>query len=461
MATVTQENIGVQHEKVIVQLVKEDYLPAVEKALKQYSKNAQIPGFRKGMVPVGMVKKMYGQSVFTDEVLRVAGTKLEEYLIANKAEIFARPIPGQNQIAYKFDIHQPEDYTFEFEIGTKPSFTIDLLNGTTTMPLHKITVTDDMVNEEVEKLQYKAGEMTEPETVTSEDNVINVVFEECDAAGNIVEGGIKRDNSLLVKYFQPNLQASLMGKTANDHIVFDLQSTFDEKLLPAIMKDLQLSPTDEQAKSKSFRMTITKVGLVTKAPLEAATFEKIYPGRGIETEAQFRENLRNEIEAYWNQQAKVKLHNEIFERLVHETKIDIPTGFLKRWMSVGGEQYKSPEEVEKEYGGFEHQLRWQLVSDQLIEQYKLSVTNEELEAAARMQVMSYFSQYGSMPDMDEEWMAPLIKKQLADNKFKDELYSRLITDKLFAAIEQQLNLQETEISAEAFAQLPTAHHHHH
>ncbi|MBL7764790.1 MAG: trigger factor [Chitinophagaceae bacterium] len=461
MATVTQENIGLQHEKIIVQLSKEDYLPEVDKALKKHSKNANIPGFRKGMVPVGMVKKMYGASIFTDEVWRLAGTKLEEHLINNKAEIFARPIPAESQERLNLDVNNPQDYTFEFEIGTRPDFQIPLLNNATTMPIYKVIVTDDMVREEAEKLQYKAGNMTEPESVTGEDNVLNVVFEEIDEQGQTIEGGITKDNSLLVKYFTPALQAQLMGKKNNDEVTFNLQDTFDEKLLPAILKDLDLDPQDADARNKRFRMKITKVGLVEKAPLTKETFEKIYPGRGLETEEEFYSILKEEIQRYWDSQARTRLHNELFERLVHETPINLPVNFLKRWMSIGGETYKTPESVEKEYGTFDHQMRWQLVSDKIIDDNKLTVDQEELEQAARMQIMSYFGQHGQMPSMDAEWMEPFVKKQLADKKFNDELCNRIITDKLFWTIEQKINLQETEIGLDEFIHLPSSHHHHH
>ncbi|HPI54346.1 MAG TPA: trigger factor [Chitinophagaceae bacterium] len=461
MATVTQENIGVQHEKITIQLTKEDYLPSVDKALKNYSKNASIPGFRKGMVPVGMIRKMYGQSVFTDEVLRVAGTKLEEHLIENKAEIFARPIPAASQEPHNFDLNNPSDFVFEFEIGTRPEVEIPLLDSSKVIPIYKVDVTDAMVDEEFEKLQYKAGEMTEPETVTGEDNVLNVVFDECDANGNVIEGGIKKDNSLLVKYFTSNLQSELMGKKAGDSVVFNLKNTFDEKLLPAILKDLSLNPEDEASKEKFFKLSITKVGLVEKAVSGVEFFEKIYPGRSITTEEQFKAVLREEIQQYWNTNTRTYLHNELFETLVHETPINIPVDFLKRWMSVGGETYKSPEDVNKEWSSFDHQLRWQLITDTIAEKFEISVLDAELEEAAKSQVMSYFGQYGQMPDMDADWMAPLIKKQLADPKFKDELYHKIKTDKIFWVLEQKVNLQETEISAEAFSKLTPSHHHHH
>lgn len=461
MASVKQENIGAQHEKITINLTREDYLPSFEKALKQYAKTANIPGFRKGMVPVGMVKKQYGQSVFNDEVLRIAGSKLEEHLIANKAEIFARPVPSASQEHIRFDMNNPEDFTFEFEIGTRPEFQIPLLSGSETMPLHKVIVTEEMLNEEVEKLQYKAGDMTEPEAITGGDNVVNVVFEEINEQGQPVEGGIKKDNSLLVKYFSAAIQEQLMGKKSEDAIEFTLESSFDEKLLPAILRDLELNPQDPEAAKKRFKMLITKVGLVEKAAIDKELFEKIYPGRNIETEQQFRDELKAEIQQYWLVQSRNRLHNELFERLVHETPIELPVAFLKRWMSVGGEKYKSPEEVDREFGGFEHQLRWQLISDKLIEEHQLQVTNEELEGAARAQIMSYFSQMGSMPSMDAEWVDPFVKKQLADRKFTDELHNRIITDKLFSTLELRVNLQEVEVSLDEFSKLPTSHHHHH
>ena len=461
MATVTQQNIGLQHEKITVTLSKEDYLPAVDKALKSYSKKAAIPGFRAGMVPIGVIRKMYGQSVFSDEVLRVAGTKLEEHLISNKAEIFARPIPAESQSQVQFDINNPGDFTFEFEIGTRPDFQIPFLSGSETVPFYKVIVSDEMVREEIEKLQYKAGDMTEPETISSEDNVLNVQFDEVDGAGELIAGGIQKDNSLLVKYFSPSIQQSLMGKKMNDTLTLTLQNAFDEKLKPAIMKDLGLDANDVLDGDKQFRMTITKVGLIDKAALGPEMYEKIYPGRGLETEEDFATVLREEIGRYWEQQARVRLHNELFEKLVHETPIQLPVPFLKRWMSVGGETYKSPEEVEKEFGSFDHQLRWQLITDQVIQENKIEVDNDEMEDATRMQIMSYFGQQGHMPSVTDDWFETLVKKQLSDSKFAGELRDKIMTDKLFYVIEQKVNLQEHAVSLDEFIHLPSSHHHHH
>lgn len=457
MATISQQNIGQQHEKIIINLVKEDYLPSVQKSLKKLSKEAAIPGFRKGMVPIGHIKKVYGQSLFTDEVLKAAGTKLEEYLVETKAEIFARPIPAESQPMHNFNPDMPEDYTFEFEIGTRPAFDIPLLSSSAAIPLYKVKITDEMLNEEIEKLQLKAGDLSEIDAISSIEDVVHVTIKEEADNGELAESGIDTKHSLLLKYFSEKVQTELLNKKVTDHVSVKLNDAFDDQYKESILKDLHLEADGE----KTVRLSIEKIEKIDKAEIGAPMFEKIYPGREIDTEEKFRDLLKSEIEHYWNGHARNHLQNDLFERLVHETPITIPTAFLKRWMSVGGEKYTPMDVVEKEFGKFEHQLRWQLVSDKIIEENKLEVRNEEMEQAARMQVMSYFGQYGQMPDMEASWIEPVIKKQLADKKFADELYNRIITDKLFYTIENQLNLQETEISREDFMALVSKPHHHH
>ena len=189
MATVTKENIGLLHEKLTVKLEKTDYLPTFEKALKEYSKKANIPGFRKGMVPAGLIKKMYGTSLFMDEVLKTVDRELNDYLQNFKQDIFAQPLPLETDIR-QIDVNNPADYTFHFEIGMKPEFQLpDLAKAKITRFV--VAVTDDMISKEVDRLQNRHGNMKDEETVTTEENVLNVNFVETDADGNEVEGGIK------------------------------------------------------------------------------------------------------------------------------------------------------------------------------------------------------------------------------------------------------------------------------
>ena len=209
MATITKENVGLLHDKLTLTLGKEDYLPAFEKTLKDYGKKANIPGFRKGMVPAGLIKKMYGNSLFTDEVLRSIDRELVKYLETEKVNIFAQPLPDEINLR-QLDVNSPADYHFSFEIGLKPEFELPSLSSLHTSR-YKVQVTDEMINNEIARLQNRYGNMKDEETATTEENVLNVMFTETDENGNDVPEGIKKDNSLLVKYFAEAIRKDLMG----------------------------------------------------------------------------------------------------------------------------------------------------------------------------------------------------------------------------------------------------------
>ncbi|CAL1520558.1 trigger factor [Chitinophaga sp. MM2321] len=457
MATVTRENIGLLNDKITVKVSQEDYLPNFDKAVKQFSKNANIPGFRKGMVPAGMVKKMHGPAIFGDEVLKTVEKELMGYVQAEKLELFGQPI-SLEKTAKDLDFSKPADYAFEFEIGLKPTFNVTPLeNNKTTLTKYKVIVTEEMVDDEIQRLQLKGGKTTEPETVTSEDNVINVTFEETDKKGNVIEGGINKENALLVKYFTPAIQAELQGKKIGDSIVLQLATSFDEQRLSWILKDLGFEADDKAAAKKYFKLAITKVTLIDKRELNEEFFKEVYPAESITTEEAFRGKLKEEIAKYWDSESRNHLHNDLFEVLVHETPIELPKDFLKRWLQVGGEKPKTAEEAEKEFPSFDHQLRWTLISDKLVRDNKLEVSFEDLRESAKQKVLGY---YGGAAADGAEWLDSYLDRLLQDEKFVDQTYREMITAKLFEWAEGKVNVKEEEIKAEDFVNLPHKHHHH-
>jgi trigger factor len=457
MATVTRENIGLLNDKITVKVSQEDYLPNFDKAVKQFSKNANIPGFRKGMVPAGMVKKMHGPAIFGDEVLKTVEKELMGYVQAEKLDIFGQPI-SLDKTTRDLDFSKPAEYAFEFEIGLKPAFEVTPLeNNKTTLTKYIVTVTEEMVNDEIQRLQLKGGKTSEPEAITSEDNVINVTFEEADAQGNIAEGGINKENALLVKYFTPAVQAELQGKKTGDSIVLQLATSFDEQRLGWILKDLGFEATDKEAANKYFKLAITKVTLIEKRELNEEFFKEVYPADNITTEEAFRAKLKEEIAKYWNQESRNHLHNDLFEVLVHETPIELPKDFLKRWLQIGGEKPKTAEEAEKEFPSFDHQLRWTLISDKLVRDNKLEVSFEDLRESAKQKVLGY---YGGAAADGAEWLDSYLDRLLQDEKFVDQTYREMITAKLFDWAEAKVNVKEEEIKAEDFVNLPHKHHHH-
>lgn len=451
MATITRENIGLLTDKLTVTVGKNDYFARFEQSLKKYAKTANIPGFRKGMVPAGLVKKMYGQSVFTDEVLRTVETELNTYLNNEKLEIFAQPLPLDND-ARALDLNNPSDYVFAFEIGLKPAININT-NGIK-VTKYEIEITDAMIDEEVNRLQVRNGKMTEPESLETEEHVLNVKFVEADAKGNAVEGGINKDNSLLVKYFAEGFRKNLIGKKKEDVVTLQLSKAFDDKELEVILSDLGLTKEDAD---KHFNLEITKVGLVEKAPLEEALFLATYPNKEIKTAEEFRNEVKAEIARYYESQSRNQIHDQIYHHLIDHTTIELPEAFLKRWLQTGGEKPKTAEEAEQEFPTFANQLKWTLISSQLIADNKIEVNPDDIKAFARQQLFSYMG--GQILDENQPWIEDYVNRMMQDRKFVEDTYHRVSTDKLFSTLETQVNASPEKISAEAFAE--KLHHHHH
>lgn len=457
MATVTKENIGLLHEKLTVKLEKTDYLPSFEKALKEYSKKANIPGFRKGMVPSGLIKKMYGPSLFTDEVLKSVDRELIGYLQNDKLDIFAQPLPLESDFR-QLDVNNPADYTFHFEIGMKPEFQLpDLAKAKTTR--YVVTVTDEMVENEITRLQNRYGNMKDEETVTTEDNVLNVLFTETDASGNEVEAGIKKDNSILVKYFAEKFRKNWMGKKTGDSENAQLKNAFDEKEREWIVGDLGLNKDDASSAERYFKIEITKVGLMEKRELNEEFFNQLYPNQEVKTEDDFRNKIKEEIQAYWNGQATNQIHDQVFHQLTDHTEIKFPEGFLKKWVKSQGETPKSDEEVEAEFPKFISQLKWTLISDKIVQDNAIQVSPDEIRSFAKQQLFSYMG--GANLSDDQPWVADYVEKMMKDRKYVEDAYSRLQTQKIFEWAATQVKPTDKDITADDFTKMVEEHQHHH
>lgn len=369
MATVTRENIGLLNDKLVVKVAKDDYLPSFEKAIKNYSKQANIPGFRKGMVPAGMVKKMYGNSVFTDEVIRSVEKGLTDYLANEKLDIFAQPLPLAETDPRNLDMNNPAEYTFAFEVGLKPDFQVaDLAKAKITN--YKVTVTDAMIDEAIESVRV----------------------------GNkkpVAEG------------------------------------------------------EEEQP--------------VEKAELNEEFFSRIFPGKEIKTEADFRNEVKQALQQQWDSQSKNQLMDQVYHALLDNTTIEFPQEFLKRWMQNGGEQPKTEEEIEKEFPSFKNQLKWTLITDKLVRDNNIEVKPEEIKDFARNQLFGYLGgMSGNMEEMMQQpWVTEYVDKMMKDRKFIEDTYHRLQTDKVFAWAEGQVKAKDKDISADEFKKMQEEHHHHH
>ena len=457
MATISRSNIGKLHDKISVKLDKADYLPSFEKALKEYGRKANIPGFRKGMVPAGLIKKMYGPSLFTDEVLKTVDRELIGWIQTEKLNIFAQPLPLDTDFQ-QLDVNNPLDYNFHFEIGLKPEFKLpDLAKAKTTR--YVVTVTEEMIDNEVTRLQNRYGNMKDEEIINSEENVINVNFVESDAKGNSIEGGATKENSLLVKYFTEKKRSNWMGKKVGDQLTLSLKEAFEEKEREWIISDMGLDKADPASAEKYFNIILTKVGILEKKELNEEFFNQLYPGKEVKTVEEFRSKIKEEIEAYWAGQATNQLHDQLYHQLLDNAKMDFPESFLKKWLKAQGETPKTDEEVEADFPKFTSQLKWTLISEKIVNENNIQVDPEEIRGFAKNQLFSYMGGAGLADD--QPWVNDYTERMMKDRKFVEDAYHRIQTQKIFEWGAALLKPSDKKIEAEAFTKMVEEHQHHH
>lgn len=455
MATVTQQEVAPLHKHLSITISKEDYLPSFEKSLKDYSKKANIPGFRKGMVPSGLIKKMYGPSLFTDEVLKIVDREVFKFIEDEKLEIFAQPLPVDINLQ-QLDVNNPENYSFTFEVGMKPSVQVPDL-ATKTVTKYVIEVTDEMVQDEITRLRSRYGNMTEPETVENEETVLNVSFVETGADGEEVEGGIRKDNSLLLKYFKPEFRNRVSGLKKDDSVQLTLSEAFDEKEKEWVAKDLGVENTDE----KHFKILITKLGLVEPRELNEEFFAQLFPNEEIKTEEEFKNRLRQELGKQWEAETRNQLHHTLYHTLMDETTVDFPADFLKRWLRTQGAdgKGKTEEEIETEFPGFLNQLKWTLITDELVKSAEIQVQQDDIRQFAKQQLLGYMGM-GALDD-EQDWVRDYIDRMMKDRKYVEDSYTRIQSQKMFEWAETKVNTKEETISKEAFQKMSEEHQHQH
>ncbi|MES2477603.1 MAG: trigger factor [Bacteroidota bacterium] len=451
MASVTRENIAKLQDKITVKVTKEDFMPSFEKSLKNYAKTANVPGFRKGMVPAGMVKKMYGQSVFNEEIIRTASQQLEDYLKNEKLAIFAKPMLVADSAPQQLDMNAPADVDFTFEIGIKPEFSIPAIDSKAALTKYRIEVSDTMLNDEIERIARRYGKPEDKDVVESKDDIVYVTFEiEANDAAEKVE-----DTAILERY-PLQLQAMLQGKKANDTISFRPSEVCSAEELPMFLKN---TVKNELAADTQYKLTLTKVAKIIPAELDETLFTQVFQGADVQDEAMFRDMIRIELGREYERITLERLNNEIYELLVHNTPFEIPVPFLKRWLKEGQEKPKTEAEVEQEFPSFEHQLRWTLISDKIINENKINVSFEEVNEDIKARVLAYF---GMQAGDEAPWMEGYMQKIAKDEKTLNETYQRLMFDRLFQYLHTQFSISETSIAEEAFFKLqdPHAAHHH-
>jgi trigger factor len=314
-----------------------------------------------------------------------------------------------------------------------------------------------MINEEIDRISRRLGKMTEPETVSNEEDVLNVSFQKCNSNGEVGEEAAKKENSLLVKYFSADAQKTLMGKKKEDSLVIQLSKAFEEKEREWIASDLGVNKENTEELNQHFLMRIHKIAFVEKRAMDESFFKEAIPGKEVSNEEDFRSEIKQQIEAYWKHQAQHLLEHELFHILSEKTPMQFPEAFLKKWLLKSSEKEQTEESVERDFPSFLNQLRWTLVSNEIGTQHQIQVSREEIMDSMRQQLMGYFGSMNLGGNFD--WLESYVERMMSEKQQVESSYQRVFSGKVLEWAAKQATPKEKKVSAAEFAELQAKHNH--
>ena len=445
---ITKDQIDELNAVVKIRLTPEDYQVQVEKSLKDYGKKVNLPGFRPGKVPFGMVKKMYGKSVLLEEINKLLSDSLYKYLSENKIEILGNPLPKEKEDD-KIDWDHPENFEFSYDLGLAPRFEIDL-SPKQSFDYLTIKVDEELVQKHIDDISKRYGKMTSPE-VSEATDILFGEFIELDTQGNPIEGGVVKASSIFIERVKDeNAKKNLTGLKKDDKVVLDPRTLSENEADLAAM----LGITKEQVPgiSSNFRFTLSSVTRMEPAELDQDLFDKIYGEGNVVSEADFRSKMEGDIKAMFQGDIDNRLFNHIADALVQNLKISLPDEFLKRWMVAVSEKPVTLEQVSLEYDNYSKGLRWQLIENKIIKEHHIEVPSEELMDYIKELIKSQYARYGRT-DVGDEELTTTAKKVLENKEEVRKIYEKIYDKKILELFKKSFSLVYKEVSLDEFISL--------
>lgn len=443
---ITQEKTDELNAILKIKVGPTDYRETVDKILRDYRKKAAMPGFRPGMVPFGMIKKMYGKGVMADEINKLLYNSLYEYLEKNKIDVLGNPLPKEQEEKIDFDTQQ--EFEFLYEMGLSPQFSVTI-SSKEKFNRYNVTIDEKLIEKQIKDLAKRYGKVSQPETSGDEDMLVGE-FTELDKDGKIKEGGIKHSSTIYIDgVSDERAKKSLVGKKKDDIITVDpkkLSKNPDEtaKLLGVEIK------TAEELKSK-FEFKVTSVYHVTPAEINQELFDKLYGKDAVKTPEEFRNKVIESLKKSLEADSEWKLMQDIKDYYLEKLKLALPDEFLKKWLLAVNKEF-TQEQIDKEYDLYAKDLRWQLIENKIIKENDIKVTPEEVREHVKANIKNYFTQYG-IGEPDEARMNELVDQTMKEEKNARKYYETIYNQKITELFKNTFTIKSKEVSFEEFTDL--------
>lgn len=432
---ITRENSDALNAVVKVNITKEDYNDKVEKILQDYRKTANIPGFRKGHVPMGLVKKQYGKAVLVDEVNKMLQEALGKYLVEEKLDVLGNPLPkAQDDLDWDADA-----FTFEFELGLAPQFDVNL-KSKKAIKHYTIIADDKMVNNQIEQLQKQYGKLISETEVTKDAEITGVFTND--------EKEINNSTMLTLDKLKGKANAKqFIGAKIGDVITLKTKGLFNDD--HDLINALKVAHDDAHGLDIDVNFEITEINTRVLADLDQELFDKLFGKDTVKSVTELKDKIKEESEKQFKQQGDQKLLNDVTEHLVEHTKFDLPASFLQKWMQTAGEEPMTEEQAKAEYEKSEKSMRYQLIEGKLIKEHNLQVQFEELKAFAMDMIKVQMAQFGQLDPAEKE-LEDIAARILGNQDEVKRLSEQLMSQKLLEFYKTEANLKTKEITYDDF-----------
>ncbi len=441
---IVRKDIDTSNAVLTVNIEKADYAEKVEKVLRDYRKKANVPGFRPGMVPMNLLKKMYGKSILAEEINKMLSDELFNYIRENQINILGEPLPSEDD-QKEIDFATQEDFEFAFDLGLAPEFEVEL-SKKDKVQYYNIIVSEEMIDNQVKSYTSRYGSYTQVEVVEEKDMVKGKLIEQ-------KEGGIEVADAVMTPAYMKDeaTKALFVGAKKGDIITFNPQKTFEgnEAEISSLLK---VKKEEVQDITSDFTIEIEGITRYTESEINQELFDKVYGEGVIADEAAFRAKIKESTAENLVQDSEYKFGIDAKEMLVKKyDSLVFPDAFLKRWVLATNNNLTA-ESLEDDYPKMIVDLKWQLIKDKLAKTNEVKVENEDVEAYAKQIAKAQFAQYG-MVGLDDSILDNYAKDMLKKEDQLKNIVERVAENKILASVKEAVKLTEKEISIEDFNKL--------
>jgi trigger factor len=444
---ITRDNIDELNAVIKVVIEKSDYELKVENTLKDYRKKAKIDGFRPGMVPIGIIRKMFGKSVIAEEVNKVLEESLQDYFTKENITALGDPLPHDDKEP-EINWDTQSEFEFVFDIGISPDFEAPV-NDKEKIPYYKIKIDDDASRQHVDRLVSRYGSFKETERVTGNE-MIKADIVQVDKQGQPVPEGVKvEDASLYLEFIKDEkIRKKFNDLRVGSELELDMHKAFPSEVdLAALLK---IDKDKLKEIKDDFKLTLKSISVFEKPEINQDLFDKIYGKDVVKSKEEFDQQVDKELTASMEREGDYKFTADVKDYYLKKFKKNLPADFLKRWLLKVNEGKFTREQVDKDFDQFAGDLKWQLIKSRITRENDIKITEEELRAFIGFNLRMQFLQYYGIPNVPEETLAKYVEEALKDKSEIRRYSEKLIENKVFDLVKKNVKLEEKEITLEKF-----------